>query len=43
MKGNFRKAGEFRAELFPEPLADDFEGWVFEARGVVEGGVVEFF
>ena len=43
MKGDFRKAGKFRAEFFPEPLADDFEGWIFEARGVVEGGVVEFF
>ena len=43
MKGDFRKARELRAELFPEPLADDFESWVFEARGVVQGGVVEFF
>jgi hypothetical protein len=43
VESDFGKAREFRAELFPKPLADDFKSRVFEPGCVVEGGVIEFF
>ena len=40
MKGDLGEAGEAWGEFIPKPFEHDFEGGVFEAWGVVEGGVV---
>ena len=39
-------AGQFREkgfELLPDPLDEDFAGWVFQARDVVEVVVIQLF
>lgn len=41
MKGDFRKPGKSGRELVPEPFCHDFQGGIFEAGSVVEGGVIK--
>jgi hypothetical protein len=43
VQGDFRKPGKSWRKLVPKPFCHDFQGGVFEAGSVVEGGVIEFF
>jgi hypothetical protein len=43
VQGDFRKPGKPGRKLIPEPFRHDFQGWIFKAGSLVEGGVIEFF
>lgn len=43
MDANARQFGKKRFELLPDPFGNDFAGWVFQARDVIQIIVVELF